>query len=81
MILQWEPVRGFGWRDTVAYVIRHVSHAVQKMDKREKGLGTRWETGSVSQMQTEDGWAAIVETELEINSETVEVESTGPSFP
>lgn len=51
------------------------------MDKREKGLGTRWETGSVSQMQTEDGWAATVETELEINSETVEVESTGPSFP
>ena len=65
----------------IAYVIRHVSHAVWKMDKRERGLGTSWETGSVNQMQEEDGWAAVVETELEINSETVEVESRGLSFP
>ena len=35
----------------------------------------------MNQMQEEDGWAAVVETELEINSEAVEVESTGPSFP
>lgn len=54
------------------------------MDKRERGLGTSWETGSVNQMQEEDGWAAVVETVLEINGyicETMEVESTGPSFP
>lgn len=67
----------------VAYVIRHVSHAVWKRDKRERGLGTSWETGSVNQMQ-EDGWAAVVETVLEINGyicETMEVESTGLAFP
>lgn len=67
----------------VAYVIRCVSHAVWN---GQEGEGSGDKLGDwFSESDAGGGWmAAVVETVLEINGyicETMEVESTGPSFP